>query len=522
MRRRLSGASTEGAGPRRGLIGQSLLVTAAACAQALAYSPSALGFRSAWWLQALAVAVLAGCVGRVETRRRGAWLGWIYGTAWFTVATTWLFISMHRYGGLSAALAAMAVLALSSFLALYFAAAMAMFVTWRRGRVTVDALLFAAVWLLAEWARGVWLTGFPWAASGYAYVDSPLAALAPWCGAYGVGAVAAGLAAALGLARSVKAAISAFVLGGAVMGGISLLGARDFTVSTGAMPVTLLQGNVPQNEKFLPQNLLSQLKWYGQELLAAGDGLVVAPETAIPLLPSMTPASYWDNLRAAFNRSGRAALVGVPLGNERQGYTNSVVGLSDQTMGGALPGYQYSKHHLVPFGEFIPTGFHWFVRMMNIPLGDFNQGDLNQPSFAALGQRIAPNICYEDVFGEELAVRLVDVDRAPTVFANLSNIGWFTPSLAVEQHLQMSRMRTLELQRPMIRATNTGATVVIDHRGRVTAGLAPYEQGVLHASVEGRAGTTPFAWWAGRWGLWPLVCLALAVIAAIRRLPPRS
>ncbi len=455
----------------------------------------------------------------MATWRRGAWLGWLYGTAWFAAATAWLFISMHRYGGLPAGLAALAVLALSAFMALGLAAAMALFVAWRRGRIVVDALLFGALWLLAEWARGVLLTGFPWAAAGYAYVDSPLAALAPWGGVYGIGAVAACLAAGVGLARTVPMAGAALLVGGSVFGGVSLLGARDFTAGAGEMQVILLQGNVPQNEKFLPSNLLSQLTWYGQALEAAGDGLVVAPETAIPLLPSMTPASYWDNLRAAFDRPGRAALVGVPLGTERQGYTNSVVGLSAQTTGGALPSYQYSKHHLVPFGEFVPTGFHWFVRMMNIPLGDFNRGDLDQPSFAALGQRIAPNICYEDVFGEELAARMVDADRAPTVLANLSNIGWFTPSLAVEQHLQMSRMRTLELQRPMIRATNTGATVVIDHRGRVTASLAPYEQGVLRASVEGRAGTTPFAWWAGRWGLWPLLCLALAAIAAIRRLP---
>lgn len=519
MRRQLNGASTGGAGPRRGLIGQSLLVLGAACAQVLAYSPGALGLQSAWWLQAVAVVVLVGCVSRANSWRWGAWLGWLYGTGWFAVATAWLFISMHRYGGLSAGLAVLAVLALSAFLALYFAAAMAAFVAWRRGRVAVDAWLFAAVWLLAEWSRDVLFTGFPWAATGYAYLDSPLAGLAPWCGGYGIGVVAVGLAAGVGMARTVPAALGALLLGGAVWGGAWALGTRDFTVGTGVMPVTLLQGNVPQNEKFLPSNLLNQLRWYGQELLAAGDGLVVAPETAIPLLPSMTPASYWDNLRAAFNRPGRAALVGVPLGSEREGYTNSVVGLSAQTMGGALPTYQYSKHHLVPFGEFIPTGFHWFVRMMNIPLGDFNRGELRQPSFAALGQRIAPNICYEDVFGEELAARLVDADRAPTVLANLSNIGWFTPSLAVEQHLQMSRMRTLELQRPMIRATNTGATVVIDHRGRVTASLAPYVQGVLHASVEGRSGTTPFAWWAGRWGLWPLFGLAVAVIALIRRLP---
>ena len=214
-----------------------------------------------------------------------------------------------------------------------------------------------------------------------------------------------------------------------------------------------------------------------------------------------------------FRQPGRAAIIGIPLGNDEEGYTNSAVGVSAATA--ALPGgfYRYDKHHLVPFGEFIPTGFHWFTRLMNIPLGDFNRGPLVAPSFVVQAQRVAPNICYEDLFGEELAARFVPDATAPTILANLSNIGWFGETIAVPQHLQISRMRTLELQRPMVRATNTGATAVIDHRGVVTAALPPFARGVLEASVEGRSGTTPFAWWAGRFGLWPLLLIGGAVLA---------
>src|SRR5439155_14208279 len=138
----------------------------------------------------------------------------------------------------------------------------------------------------------------------------------------------------------------------------------------------------------------------------------------------------------------------------------------------------------VPFGEFIPPGFKWFTRMMDIPLGDFNRGALNAPSFVVKGERIAPNICYEDLFGEELAARFADAAHAPTMFANLSNIGWFGDTIAIAQHLEISRMRTLEFQRPMLRATNTGATAVIDHTGRVTASLPRLTQGVLDAQVQ--------------------------------------
>ena len=142
------------------------------------------------------------------------------------------------------------------------------------------------------------------------------------------------------------------------------------------------------------------------------------------------------------------------------------------------------------------------------------------PSFAVGRQRVAPNICYEDLFGAELARRFIDPARAPTIFANLSNIGWFGDTIAVPQHLNISRMRTLEFQRPMLRATNTGATAIVDHRARVTASLAPFTQGVLEGRVQGREGLTPFAWWSARFGLWPWLVLAAAVIGLSRLVPP--
>ncbi|MDO8419671.1 MAG: nitrilase-related carbon-nitrogen hydrolase, partial [Rubrivivax sp.] len=165
-------------------------------------------------------------------------------------------------------------------------------------------------------------------------------------------------------------------------------------------------------------------------------------------------------------------------------------------------------------GEFIPKGFRWFTEMMNIPLGDFSRGVVDAPSFAVRAQRVAPNICYEDLFGEELARRFAADATAPTMLANLSNIGWFGDTIATVQHLNISRLRALEFQRPMIRATNTGATAVIDHRGVVTAMLAPHTRGVLTARVQGRGGITPYAWWAARAGLWPPVLLALLVVGA--------
>jgi apolipoprotein N-acyltransferase len=470
-----------------------------------------------WPLQMIAAAVLAWRVSLASVRRAAA-LGLVFGTAWLVAGTWWLYVSMHRYGGLPAPLAGLAVIGLSAFLSLYLAAAMALVARWRPATPAHAALLFAAVWLLAELARGVIFTGFPWVASGYAHVDGPLAGLAPWLGVYGIGAVAAGVAALFGFSdlRRARAWLRpGAALAVALLAG-TLLGHLDFSSASGALTVSLLQGNVPQQDKFEPRLVPEALAATVAQIDAAHGELVVGPETVIPVLPAELDDDFWRALLARFREPGRAAILGIPMGDDEVGYTNSALGLSEAAS--ALPNgfYRYDKHHLVPFGEFVPSGFHWFTRLMNIPLGDFNRGPLTAPSFAFGDERIAPNICYEDLFGEELASRFVPSATAPTILANISNIGWFGKTSAVEQHLRISRMRSLELQRPMIRATNTGATAVIDHRGVVTHALAPYTRGTLEATVEGRQGLTPFAAWAGHLGLWPLWALGLGLVLVFR------
>jgi len=471
-----------------------------------------------WPLQMIAIALLAWRVG-ASTPARAASLGFLFGVGWLCAGTWWMYVSMHLYGGLSAGLAALAVLALAVFLSLYLAAAMALVARWRAQAPMRTALLFGAAWLLAELARGVLLTGFPWVASGYAYVDAPLAGFASWLGVYGIGAIGATLAARFGFA-DLRRARGWVAPGGAlvvVLVAGALLGRVDFTTPTRALTVSLLQGNVPQEEKFDVDHLASGLAATAAQIEAARGELVVGPETVIPVLFSELDDKWWQGLLERFRVPGRAAILGIPLGDAERGYTNSAIGISADAV--VHPGgfYRYDKPHLVPFGEFVPHGFHWFTRMMNIPLGDFERGPLAAPSFEVEGERLAPNICYEDLFGEELAARFVPEASAPTILANLSNIGWFGRTIAVEQHLRISRMRSLELQRPMIRATNTGATVIIDHRGMVTHALAPFTVGILEGSVEGRVGLTPFASWAGPFGLWPLWALGAAILLVFRR-----
>jgi apolipoprotein N-acyltransferase len=492
-----------------------VIAVLAGCLQAVAMAAPWNG-RPLWWLQLISLATLATLVGRSGSWQRAGLLGWAFATAWLTATFWWLFISMHRYGGLAAPLAAVAVLGLAAFLALYYAAAMAAFGAVTRPGATVRALLFAALWLLAELLRVTWFTGFPWGAGGYAHVDGPLSALAPWVGVHGIGFIAAVLAYGLALLLH-PATLRSWRYWVALGSCVALLAACNLAAAphpaASARPslsVALLQGNIPQDEKFQGgTGIPLALDWYGRQLRDSTASLVVAPETAIPLLPQQLPNGYFEALRARFAQGRQAALIGIPLGSLRDGYTNSAIGLK--------PGadvYRYDKHHLVPFGEFIPPLFRWFTDMMNIPLGDFNRGRIGQPSFEWQGQRLAPNICYEDLFGEELGAHFTDPATAPTILVNISNIGWFGDTVAVDQHLQISRMRTLEFDRPMIRATNTGATVIIDHRGQVTYALPRYTRGVLAGEVEGQTTITPYAWWISRMGLAPLWLLALAIAAA--------
>jgi apolipoprotein N-acyltransferase len=203
----------------------------------------------------------------------------------------------------------------------------------------------------------------------------------------------------------------------------------------------------------------------------------------------------------------------MPLMDSPTQYSNSVIGIPPES---GLPTYRYDKHHLVPFGEFIPPGFRWFTNLMQIPLGDQTRGKAVQPPFQVKSQRVLPNICYENVFGEEIADQLAADPKPATILLNVSELAWYGESIAIPQHVQMSQMRSMETGRPLLAATNSGATVVIDSHGNIVAGLPYYQAGVLKASVQGMAGTTPYialgnavflllailalggAWWWGR------------------------
>lgn len=454
-----------------------------------------------WWpIQVATLAFFFWLVLRETSIKRSAVIGWAYGFGWSVCGVYWLFVSMHRYGGLPSVLAAIAVclmgLTLGVFAALAVSAAMWLRQRWSAPSTIMLLLIFPATWTLAEWVRDWIFTGLPWTSTGYAHSVSPLAGFAPIIGVFGLTLLAALIAGSLALAPAKKWALGIGVL--LLVTGFALE-KIDWTAPQGQpISVRLLQGNVSLDTKFEPEHISASLLQYYEMMRATPADLIATPETALPVLAHQLPADYLPSLNDFATQTHSHLLIGIPFSDSPAQYANSVIGIAPQTTKADSKPYQYryDKHHLVPFGEFIPPGFRWFVDLMRIPLGDFTRGPAVQAPFAVKDQWVLPNICYEDLFGEEIAAQLRAAHFAnqpmATILLNVSNIAWFGDTIALPQHLQISQMRAMETGRTMLRSTNTGTTAVIDPKGRVLDQLPHYTVGTLATSVQGYGGTTPY------------------------------
>ena len=430
-------------------------------------------------------------------------LGFFFGLGLYGAGVSWVYVSLHRFGAMPVPLAVAATLAFCAFLALFPALA-----GWIQARVARDsaapaalhaALLIPAAWTLAEWPLSWFLTGFPWLALGYTAIDSPLSGFAPAGGVYAVTlalAVAAGLAwcIVLGHARWIAAGALALVLAC----GYALRALEWTTPAAGPLRVALLQGSVPQDMKFDPARYERTLDTYARLAEGSDARLLVLPETAVPRFLDLVDPAYLERLKAVAVRNGGDLLLGVPVRNPAGDYLNSVISL------GVSPAASYDKVHLVPFGEFVPPGFGWIVRVLSIPLADFARGTAAQRPMAVAGQRVAVNVCYEDAYGAEIIRQLPEA----TLLVNVSNVAWFGDSLAPAQHLQIARMRALETGRVYLSASNTGITAAIWPDASVRHRLKQFVQDRVEFDVRGYSGATPYV----RFGDWPAVVLALLAL----------
>jgi apolipoprotein N-acyltransferase len=449
-----------------------------------------------WPVQFLAQALLFHAASRAPSLKRTLLLGWAYGFGCFVFGVYWPYVSMHNYGDMSPPLAALAVVLFSLLLGVFSGIAVVsanwLRQRWQAGNRASFLAIFPATWMLSEWLRDWILTGFPWLATGYAHTSGPLAGFAPILGVFGVSWIAAIIAGSLALSPEQRRSVAVALL--LLVSGFGLKSIAWTTPSGHPISVRLLQGNIPQEEKFQSAHLDETLMMYDAMLRAKPADLIATPETAIAQLPQLLPPDYLPRLAAFAKQTQSHLALGIVMSDNPGDYTNSVIDLSPQLSPGNL--YRYDKHHLVPFGEFVPYGFHWFVQMLQIPLGDMNAGAQVQAPFAVKDQWILPNICYEDLFGEEIAAEIGEAYRSgkpqATMLLNASNMAWFGQWLAVPQHLQTSQMRALETGRTALRATNTGATAVINPKGEILAELKPYTRDTLEATVQGYSGWTPY------------------------------
>ncbi len=432
--------------------------------------------------------------------RDAAWTGFAFGLGLFTAGVSWVYVSLSVFGGMPAAIAAFATLLYCAFLS--WPLALAGYVQHRLpgAESTRVFCVMPAVWMFAEMLRGLGFTGFPWLLLGYSTTDTPLAGYAPIAGVYGLSLIAV-VCAMLGLQFVTRPrrflSIGLLV---AILGTGALLRQMEWTQRSGE-PVTtaLLQGNIAQDMKFDPARYARTLETYERLAFASKAKLIVLPETALPRFLDRIDPAFLAGLEAIAKRNGGDLLVGVPYRTGPANFFNSVISL------GVSPPQLYSKVHLVPFGEFVLPGFGWIVNILRIPMSDFSTGQTVQRPLEVAGQKVAINICYEDVFGEEIIRAL----PAATLLVNVSNMAWFGDSLAPAQHLQMARMRTIETGRAMLTATNTGMTAAIDRDGRVLARLPQYVEGRLEAVVSGYTGATPYT----RFGNWLTLAVACGLIA---------
>ncbi|MAT50779.1 MAG: apolipoprotein N-acyltransferase, partial [Porticoccaceae bacterium] len=442
---------------------------------------------------------------RTTDVRETFWRSFWYAAGLFTVGASWVYVSIHIYGEAPAPLAVALTGVFIVTLSLCFAAPFLLYGRLDRRHPLASFALFPSIWVLGEWFRGWFLTGFPWLYLGNSFIDTPLVGWAPLGGVLWLSWIGAATAAALATvfhSRGHKPAVLAALLTVCLFWlWAQTLEDREWTQPVGqARSVAMLQPAVPLMQKWDQNALMDILDLYSAEMEPLWQtDLVIWPESAIPELQHRVQP-YLDWLDRQARRHDTTLITGIPT--RRDGaYFNSVIAL------GSGDG-RYDKRHLVPFGEYVPLE-HWLrgtIRFFDLPMSTFTAGADRQPLLKTEDLRIATAICYEIVYQDMLAGPATEANILLTV----SNDTWFGNSIGPHQHFQAARMRAMENAKPLLRATNDGISAIIDHRGKVTARVPQFQRTVLKGEITPREGSTPF----NRWGSWPVLGLSLLFVAA--------
>lgn len=468
------------------------------CAMPLVFAPMS------WSLLAPALVLPLLFVSLTRSPKDAAAHLFWFGFGFFLVGTYWIYISVHVFGDAALPIAILLMVGLSLIIAAFMWLSGWLMSRLTHGEPWLMILVAPPAWVLIEWLRGWILTGFPWLALGYSQIDTPLAGWAPVLGVYGVSFMLMTSTTALLVTIMVNGRARLYAMSVIVLPWLigSLLQTVSWTEPDGgAIRTTIVQGGIPQDRKWKPEQRQPTMDFYRNATLRVpGSEIVVWPEVAIPALDDQVKA-YLNIIDRDARRNRQSVLLGILERSVEGRVYNSVLMLGGEER------LVYRKRHLVPFGEYfpVPAFVREWMRMQNLPYSDLAAGEHPQPLLvAANGVKLAIAICYEDAYGAEQLYAFPDAG----IFINVSNDAWFGDSIAPHQHLEIARMRALEFGRPKIRATNTGISAFIGYDGSLLQTSAQFEPVVMTADVQPRKGATPYV----RFGNWPVIGFSLSML----------
>ncbi len=475
-----------------------------------------------WPLALVSPAILYALLMPEMSGKRAFVIGQTYGTGLWCVGAFWLYTSIHVYGDTPAWLALIMIALMGLGMGLFHG-----FLALVFNRVVgKQPLSFAALWILQEWMKTWLFTGFPWLFVGYAFTEQYwLSSLAPVAGVFAVSFVAVLLAASLVelLRRRGGYMIPSLAL--LVISSALWLINPQWTKPKGTpdLSVSLIQGNIPQDLKWLTEYQVETLKIYATLTSTEwGRDIVLWPESSIPMFQDEAVGFINEMVKMA-KETDTTWVTGIPYRDSANfdpkvdkypPFYNSVIALGSDAEG------MYKKQRLVPFGEYIP--FEGLLDILPNLAGSqdilsYSRGSDSQSLLRVRGHNLGAAICYEVAYPDTTRKNAINTDFLLTI----SNDAWFGTSAGPLQHLQMVQMRALENGRWFMRATNTGVTAIIDHKGRIVKRAPQFERTVLRGDIQARVGNTPFM----RFGNYPiLIVIALLLLLSYlgKRTTPRT
>ena len=421
----------------------------------------------------------------------------LFGLGLFIFGIYWIYICLQKFGGMPPIAAGLSTFILCLFLSLFFLS-LSFFPKFKN-----KPLFVAAIFTIVEWVRSFIFTGFPWLTLGYSQVNaSPLAGYIPITGIYGVSFLLI-LTAHLIFLFFTKTYNRIWIILLIIIiwaSGYFLKKIEWTQPFKEPIQVSLIQGNVKQDEKWDTAKINNILKKYEDLILKNNSPLIVLPETSIPLLLEYIPKNYLYRIKNHLQKIHGNLIFGV-IEREEEKIYNSAVSLGEDKA------QNYRKYHLVPFGEYVPLrsifGFV-YEDLLNMPFNDLSRGPKKQLPMTFGQQKIAINICYEDVFGNEIIQQLPSAN----ILLNMSNDAWYGHSIAADQHLQISQTRAIETGRMMMRATNTGVTAFINEKGKIISQIPQFSSGSLTQNIQGFQGSTPFI----KYGHLPILIFSILIL----------